>query len=183
MLSPSHDDALMALALAEAETALAEREVPVGCVFAVPAPSAGAGAGAAPAPPFALLATARNRTNATFDPTRHAEMVALEALGEGLPLAELRAALSCATLCVTVEPCLMCADALRRAGVGRVVFGCANDKFGGCGTVLDVLGGGEGGGGGPPVTRGVRAAEAVALLKRFYARPNARTLGAGAEAP
>jgi hypothetical protein len=33
----------------------------------------------------------------------------------------------------------MCAAALARLGVGRVVFGCGNSKFGGCGTVLDVF--------------------------------------------
>eukprot|EP00966_Prymnesium_polylepis_P211103 4888650-Prymnesium_polylepis.1 len=37
------------------------------------------------------------------------------------------------TLYVTVEPCIMCASALRHVGIRRVVFGCGNDKFGGCG--------------------------------------------------
>ena len=166
LLNPALDPELMRLALLEAEAALLEREVPVGCVFASPSPAA----------PFFLLAAAHNRTNASFDPTRHAEMVALDAIGEGLSLEDLRALLASATLCVTVEPCLMCADALMRAGVGRIVFGCPNDKFGGCGTVLDVVGGKV------PLTRGVRAEEAVALLKRFYARPNVRTAAAAAGA-
>ena len=93
--------------------------------------------------------------------------------------APLRASLSAAPLGVTVEPCVLCAAALARAGVRRIVFGCANEKFGGCGTVMDVAGEG---GGGPQVTGGVRAAEAVALLKAFYARPNVRTT-ATASAP
>ena len=42
------------------------------------------------------------------------------------------------TLYVTVEPCLMCASALRQAQIGRVVFGCANERFGGCGGVQSV---------------------------------------------
>ena len=42
------------------------------------------------------------------------------------------------TLYVTVEPCLMCASALRQAGIGKIVFGCANDRFGGCGGVQRV---------------------------------------------
>jgi tRNA-specific adenosine deaminase 2 len=46
--------------------------------------------------------------------------------------------LSDTTLYVTVEPCLMCAAALRQARVGRVVFGCANERFGGCGGVRDI---------------------------------------------
>lgn len=55
-----------------------------------------------------------------------------EALGEGRP-ADIVA--SC-DLYVTVEPCVMCASALRQLGIRRVFFGCANDRFGGCGSVL-----------------------------------------------
>ena len=40
------------------------------------------------------------------------------------------------TLYVTVEPCIMCAAALRKCGVKTVFFGCRNDKFGGTGSVL-----------------------------------------------
>ena len=32
----------------------------------------------------------------------------------------------------------MCASALRQVGIGRVVYGCENDRFGGCGSVIDV---------------------------------------------
>jgi tRNA(Arg) A34 adenosine deaminase TadA len=39
-------------------------------------------------------------------------------------------------LYVTCEPCIMCAAALRQVRIGRVVYGCANDKFGGCGSIL-----------------------------------------------
>ena len=41
-------------------------------------------------------------------------------------------------LYVTVEPCIMCAGALRQLGVRNVFFGCANERFGGCGSVLRV---------------------------------------------
>ena len=145
-----------------------------------------------------VLATGRNRTNASFDATRHAELVALEALLQQAPavaacsacsaepppalpsgcascsaLPWLRSVLAGATLYVTVEPCIMCADALRQAGIGRVVYGCPNDKFGGCGTVLQVLGSSSAVAAGR-VTAGVCAEEAVALLKAFYARSNIR---------
>ena len=178
--SAREDHELMGLALDEAALALAEREVPVGCVFAVPASAAA---------PRRVLARAHNRTNALYSPLAHAEMVALDALVAALPalppgcsdpLPALRSALAAATLLVTVEPCLMCADALARAGVARVVYGCPNDKFGGCGTVADVFGGSPAGGGAArSVARGVRAGEAVALLKRFYARSNERAAAAG----
>lgn len=41
-------------------------------------------------------------------------------------------------LYVTCEPCIMCAGALSLLGFHCVTFGCANDKFGGNGSVLDV---------------------------------------------
>ena len=42
------------------------------------------------------------------------------------------------TLYVTVEPCIMCASALVQLRIGRVVYGCGNERFGGCGSVLNV---------------------------------------------
>ena len=42
------------------------------------------------------------------------------------------------TLYVTVEPCIMCASALRQMGIAEVFYGCENDRFGGCGSVLGV---------------------------------------------
>lgn len=41
-------------------------------------------------------------------------------------------------LFVTVEPCIMCAGALALLGFGQVYFGCGNDRFGGCGSILSV---------------------------------------------
>ena len=32
----------------------------------------------------------------------------------------------------------MCASALRQMGIKRVFYGCANERFGGCGSVLEV---------------------------------------------
>ena len=42
------------------------------------------------------------------------------------------------TLYVTVEPCIMCASALLQMGIKQVVYGCDNERFGGCGSVLAV---------------------------------------------
>jgi tRNA(Arg) A34 adenosine deaminase TadA len=42
------------------------------------------------------------------------------------------------TLYVTVEPCIMCAGALSILRFKEVVFGCGNDRFGGCGSILSV---------------------------------------------
>ncbi len=43
-----------------------------------------------------------------------------------------------ADLFVTCEPCIMCAAALSTLRIGRVYFGCYNDKFGGCGSILEL---------------------------------------------
>ncbi len=32
----------------------------------------------------------------------------------------------------------MCASALRQIGIGAVYYGCGNDRFGGCGSVINV---------------------------------------------
>lgn len=105
--------------------------------------------------------------------TRHCELECIDTVvarwGE-------QALLDC-TLYVTVEPCIMCACFLRNVGVHRVVFGCANERFGGNGTVYslhDEL---------PPTESstlwtpypsvgGVCSERAVEVLKTFYAQGN-----------
>lgn len=125
-----------------------------------------------------------------FQATRHAELEAFDALRSaditaGRPP---RPNLSGTTLIVTVEPCIMCAAALSTTLLpDAVVFGCWNDRFGGCGSVLDAVGERLGGCGleekeeeaktnsspTPFALRGgVRAADAVALLKLFYEMGN-----------
>ncbi len=42
------------------------------------------------------------------------------------------------TLYVTCEPCIMCAGALALLGIGHVYYGCQNDRFGGCGSILSL---------------------------------------------
>ena len=43
------------------------------------------------------------------------------------------------TLVVTLEPCLMCAGAIRDTGIVRVVFGATNPQSGAAGALYDVL--------------------------------------------
>lgn len=71
-----------------------------------------------------------NNTVASCNGTRHAE---LEAIDMMLDAGRSPALISECTLYVTVEPCIMCASALRQLQVRHVFFGCRNDKFGGCG--------------------------------------------------
>ncbi|KAJ9121010.1 hypothetical protein QFC24_004991 [Naganishia onofrii] len=139
----------MQVALDQAEEALAAKEVPVGCVFVKDGKA---------------IAKARNRTNEWRNATLHAELVSLDKIlkTHDLPLQDV-------TLYVTVEPCVMCASALRQVGIGKVFYGAGNERFGGCGSVLDVndtpriksslsyqaLG-------------GYYRTEAIMLLRRFY---------------
>ncbi|KAG6825301.1 tRNA(adenine34) deaminase, partial [Arthromyces matolae] len=72
--------------------------------------------------------------------TRHAELEAIDCIlaDKSLTPVITKYPLSTTTLYVTVEPCIMCASALRQMGIKEVFFGCGNDRFGGCGSVLGV---------------------------------------------
>jgi tRNA-specific adenosine deaminase 2 len=104
-------------------------------------------------------------------------MVAIDQIFKEIPddqtIAEFTASIFPETdLYVTVEPCIMCAAALRQLGIRRVYFGCGNDRFGGNGTVLalnsdhheDY----------PPyeVVSGIFRKEAIILLRSFYIQEN-----------
>ncbi len=64
---------------------------------------------------------------------------------------------------VTLEPCPMCAGAMRNARISRLYFGSWNTKEGAAGTVWNLL---------PPDTEiygGIQADACTALLERFFA--------------
>lgn len=74
-------------------------------------------------------------------------------------------------LYVTVEPCIMCASALRQYGIRAVYFGCLNDRFGGCGGVMQINS--DKSVDPPyPVYGGLFREEAIMLLRRFYVQEN-----------
>jgi tRNA-specific adenosine deaminase 2 len=129
-----------------------------------------------------------NATNATYNGTRHAEFIALNNIlssinSEGEKTFEPEVLKEC-DLYVTVEPCIMCASLLRQFGVRRVFFGAGNEKFGGCGGVLNVhvANGKESGEAGErewheddyEVSGGWLREEAILLLRRFYVQENGR---------
>ncbi|KAJ7179612.1 tRNA specific adenosine deaminase [Mycena filopes] len=157
MDSAAEHNIFMSEAMAMAEEALAANEVPVGCVFVRE---------------NHIIAKARNRTNQLRNATRHAELEAIdEILADpvltppgrgGYPLSE-------TTLYVTVEPCIMCASALRQMGIKEVFYGCANDRFGGCGGVIGVNDELEHPSH-PPYRAlgGYSREEAILILRRFY---------------
>ncbi|GAX24541.1 tRNA-specific adenosine deaminase 2 [Fistulifera solaris] len=76
--------------------------------------------------------------------------------------------LSLCHLYVTCEPCIMCAAALAKMKIGCVIFGCRNDKFGGCGSILHV----HQEDAGYRIVSGVLEDEAIALLRSFYSQEN-----------
>ncbi|MEP7316119.1 MAG: nucleoside deaminase [Sphingomicrobium sp.] len=102
----------MRRALDLAAAAAARGEVPVGAVVTVGDSIVGEGG---------------NDMRTSFDPTAHAEMVALRAAGAALETSRLDEA----TLWVSLEPCPMCAAAAGLARIARIVFAAEDEKGGG----------------------------------------------------
>lgn len=76
-----------------------------------------------------------NRREADSDPTAHAEVVAVRDAAKRLG----RWNLSECELFVTLEPCAMCGGAIVYSRIKRVVFGAWDKRFGGCGSVMNVV--------------------------------------------
>ena len=82
-----------------------------------------------------VLAEGWNQTVGSFDPTAHAEIVALRAAAASVR----NYRLTDTTLYVTLEPCPMCAGALVYARVARVVFAARDPVAGAAGSACDVF--------------------------------------------
>ncbi|RZC78309.1 hypothetical protein C5167_002537 [Papaver somniferum] len=163
--------AFMELALEQAKLALNSLEVPVGCVIVEDEK---------------VIASGRNKTNETRNATRHAEMEATDYLLEqwqknGLSKKEIAIRFSKCDLYVTCEPCIMCAAAISILGIKAVYYGCPNDKFGGCGSILSLhsrntehlsSGGASEMKGCFTCKGGIMASEAVSLFRSFYDQGN-----------
>ncbi|HEY3957042.1 MAG TPA: nucleoside deaminase [Streptosporangiaceae bacterium] len=140
----------MRLALAEAAACLPGADVPVGAVVL---DATGR-----------LVATGRNRREATGDPTAHAEVEAIRQAARSFGGWRLTGC----TLVVTLEPCTMCAGAVLLARLDRLVYGAADPKAGAAGSLWDVLR--DRRLGHPPeVIGGVLEAECGELLRDFFA--------------
>ena len=110
------------------------------------------------------LVLAHNLREASQDPLGHAELLAIRAAAQALGNWRLE---DC-TLYVTLEPCPMCAGAIINSRLRRVVYGAADPKAGCCGSVTDLFA--LPFNHRPAVERGLRAAEASALLEAFFVR-------------
>lgn len=73
-----------------------------------------------------IIGRGHNQTEHLSDVTAHAEMIAMSA---GCELMGSKYLEEC-TLFVTLEPCVMCAGALRWAQIGRIVYGASDEKYG-----------------------------------------------------
>ncbi len=102
---------LMRAALAEAARARDAGEVPVGAAVAIDGEIVGRGF---------------NQPIGARDPTAHAEIVALREAARRVGNYRLTGA----TLCVTIEPCLMCVGAMVHARIGTLVYGAPEPKTG-----------------------------------------------------
>ena len=182
----------MHAALDLASEALAAGEVPVGCVFVYNSEIVGSGRNCVNATRNAT----RHAEMVAIDDLRK-RFCAVDSVEEKLPasdvwlenklptsnfgpvndttLSRLTAndVFRSSTVYVTCEPCIMCAAALRILHVPTVIYGCANERFGGCGSVVNIatdklpsLG--------PELIclHGPFAEQSVNLLKTFYKGEN-----------
>lgn len=151
-----------------------------------------------------IVSHGANMVNATRDATRHAELVAIDRVlsrsvssdqlclpthvmpepyrtndddeGKAIPIKHCPSLeWNKCDLYVTCEPCIMCAAALRNIGIARVIFGCKNERFGGCGSLLSLHIHPEDpceGSSPYQIVAGIFEQEAISLLREFYKREN-----------
>ncbi|KAL2355379.1 cytidine deaminase-like protein [Cryomyces antarcticus] len=152
MENREYHERFMREAINMGELALRSNETPVGCVFVHDGKIIGRG---------------MNDTNRSLSGTRHAEFVAICKILQSHPQSILQET----DLYVTVEPCIMCAAAMRQYRIRAVYFGCANERFGGTGGVMNIHSD-------PSIDMpyavygGLFREEAIMLLRRFYIQEN-----------
>ena len=141
-------DVLMAAALVEARRARDRGEVPIGAVIAIG---------------DEIVARGFNQPITSGDPTAHAEIVAIREAARAVGNYRLTGA----TLCVTIEPCLMCVGALVHARIGTLIYGGAEPRTG---AVVSTVRGAELPGHNHQfeVIGGVREEECRALIQQFF---------------
>ncbi len=141
-------DKWMTAALDEAMRARDAGEVPIGAVVVVDR---------------AIVGRGFNQPISSGDPTAHAEILAIRAAARAV--ANYR--LTGATLCVTIEPCLMCVGAFVHARIGTVVFGAAEPRTG---ALVSTVRAAElpGHNHRVEVVAGVREEECRALMQEFF---------------
>lgn len=144
-------------ALSVAKTALNLKEVPVGCIIVYNENIIGKG---------------HNLTNIKKNATRHAEF---EAIDEALNWCmnnniKHENVFPHCSLYVTCEPCIMCASALKQINLKKWIYGCKNERFGGCGSVLNLMCNDNNNN--FEIVSGIYEDLAINMLKEFYTNEN-----------
>jgi len=107
-------------ALKEARKAFVEDEVPVGAVIVYK---------------DKIISRGHNQVERLKDPTAHAEMLAITSASNSLNTKWLNGG----SVYVTIEPCSMCAGALVLARIKNLIYGAADPKAGGSGSVTNII--------------------------------------------
>ena len=139
-----HDDEkFMAEAMKEARKAFQNNEVPIGAVLVHQ---------------NRIIARGFNQTELLKDVTAHAEMLVITAATADLGMKYL----DDFTLYVTLEPCVMCAGALKWVRIGRLVYATEDIKAG-FSTVSDKILHPK-----TLISKGVLKNESIELLQTFF---------------
>jgi len=137
------DEKFMAEAMKEAKKAFQNNEVPIGAILVHQ---------------NRIVARGHNQTELLKDVTAHAEMLVVTAATADLGMKYL----DDFTLYVTLEPCVMCAGALKWVRIGRLVFAAEDDKAGFSTVSNSIL---------HPktlISKGVLKNESIQLLQTFF---------------
>ena len=141
----NQDEKFMAEALKEAQKAFLNDEIPIGAVLVHK---------------NRIVARAHNQTELLKDVTAHAEILLITSYTADSGMKYLEDF----TLYVTLEPCAMCAGAMKWARIGRLVYAADDVKFGYTTLSENIL---------HPktnITKGVFQKESAQLMKDFFAK-------------
>ena len=142
-LKPYTKDYFMQQAIIEAKKAMLQDEVPIGAVVVSN---------------NRIIGRGHNQVQTLNDVTAHAEIIAMTAATTFLGSKYLK---DC-ELYVTLEPCVMCAGALKWAQLGKLFYGAADEKNGFMNFGKELL---------HPKTKihyGLKETESINLLKDFF---------------
>lgn len=114
------DEKYMKRALMLAEKAYERDEVPVGALIVIHG---------------RIISEAYNMREKTYDPTGHAEIIAIKKASARIKNWRLNES----TLYITKEPCIMCCGAIVNARIKKVVYGCNDEKGGGARSLYTLL--------------------------------------------
>ncbi len=146
--NPIPQELMMRAAIEQAIMGESKGEVPVGAVICIG---------------DQIIASAHNRTEELQEPCAHAEILAIREASTKMKSWRL----DNATLFVTLEPCTMCAGAIRAARIKTVVYGADDEKLGACGSLYNLLEDSRLGST-PRIIKGILESECKTVLTNFF---------------